>query len=141
MAVIALEGLHFYGYHGFYEEEQIIGNHYYVDVYLTTNIARAAATDDLYATINYEVVYFICQSEMRKPTNLLETLAQSIAERLAGHFDKVQEVRVRVRKMNPPLGGPVHSAFVEYSTGGGGGRDDDDDDDDYMFGGGMFSVE
>ncbi len=118
MALIALEGIHFYAYHGFYEEERCIGNHYYVDVYLNAGITRAAASDDLYSTVNYETVYFICQSEMKKPTKLLETLAQTIADRIQGQFDYVQGVRVRVRKMHPPLGGQVHSAFVEYSTGG-----------------------
>lgn len=118
MALIALEGIHLYAYHGFYEEEQIIGNHYYVDVYLHAGVARAAASDDLYATINYETVYFIVQSEMRKPTKLLETLAQKIADRIQGHFDHVEGVKVRVRKMHPPLGGRVQSAYVEYSTGG-----------------------
>jgi dihydroneopterin aldolase len=120
MATIALEGMHFYAYHGFYEEEQIIGNHYTVDVYITTPIARAAAADDLFSTVNYETVYFMCQSEMRRPTKLLETLAQSIADRLQGHFDHAQRVRVRVRKMNPPLGGRVDSAYVECEAGGGG---------------------
>ena len=118
MALIALEGIHFYAYHGFYDEEMLIGNHYVVDVYIQANIARAAAADDLFSTINYETTYFICQSEMRKPTRLLETLAQSIAQRLQGHFEHAQSVRVRVRKMNPPLGGRVDSAFVEYRTGG-----------------------
>jgi len=121
MATIALEGMHFYAYHGFYEEERKIGNHYTVDVYLDSHIARAAAADDLFSTVNYETVYFICQSEMRRPTKLLETLAQTIADRLQGHFDYAQRIKVRVRKMNPPLGGRVDSAFVEYQTGSDGG--------------------
>ena len=119
MATIALEGMHFYAYHGFYEEEQLIGNHYTVDVYIKTPIARAAAADDLFSTVNYETVYFICQSEMRRATKLLETLAQTIADRLQGQFDHAQQVRVRVRKHSPPLGGRVDSAYVECETGGG----------------------
>lgn len=121
MALIALEGMHFYAFHGFYEEEQVTGNHYYVDVYINANIAGAAASDDLFSTVNYETVYLICQAEMRKPTKLLETLAQVIAQRLRGHFDRAGGVRVRVRKMSPPLGGAVDSAFVEYEEGSMGG--------------------
>lgn len=117
MALIALEGMHFYAFHGFYKEEQIIGNHYYLDVYVNTNIAGAAASDDLFATVNYETVYLICQAEMRRPAKLLETLARNIALRLREHFERVQGVRIRVRKMNPPLGGAVDSAFVEYEEG------------------------
>ena len=54
MSQIALEGMRFYAYHGFYEEEQIIGNNYVIDVYIKTNFSEAAETDDLYKTINYE---------------------------------------------------------------------------------------
>ncbi len=128
MATIALEGMRFYAYHGFYEEERIIGNTFIVDLYIETNIRRAAAGDDLFATVNYETAYFICQSEMRKPVRLLETLAQSIADRIMGQFERVKSARVRVRKMAPPLGGPVESSYIEVTAGsvekgGGGGRD------------------
>ncbi len=128
MATVALEGIHFFAYHGFYEEERLVGNHFVVDLYIETRIGRAAAGDDLYATVNYETAYFICQAEMRKPTRLLESLAQRIADRLRDQFEKAREVRVRVRKMAPPLGGHVDSAFVECTAGSsseglGGGED------------------
>ena len=118
MATIALEGMRFYAYHGFYEEERIIGNLFTVDLYIEAKIQRAAASDDLFATVNYETAYFICQSEMRKPVKLLETLAQNIAERISGQFERVSGVTVRVRKHAPPLGGPVDSSYVEYVAGG-----------------------
>jgi dihydroneopterin aldolase len=128
MALIALEGMHFYAFHGFHIEEQIIGNHYYLDVYINTHIAGAAASDDLFATVNYETVYLICQAEMRRPAKLLETLTRNIVQRLLMHFDRAQGVRVRVRKMNPPLGGAVDSAFVEYEEGSmGGGKSKEGD--------------
>lgn len=124
MAVIGLEGMQFYGHHGFYEEEQIIGNKFILDVYLEAETSRAAAMDDLYSTINYETVYFICKQEMKKPTRLLETLAQRISNRLNSQFDILSGLKVRVRKLGPPLGGSVASTFVEVSSGslsGGGG--------------------
>ena len=62
MAIIALEGMHFFAHHGFYEEEQIVGNNFVLDVYMDTETSRAAVADDLYSTINYETVYFICKS-------------------------------------------------------------------------------
>ena len=37
MAVIALEGMRFFAYHGFYPEENIIGTNYVVDVYITAD--------------------------------------------------------------------------------------------------------
>ena len=40
-----------------------------------------------------------------------------MVDRLNEQFDKVKGVKVRLRKLNPPLGGSVGSAGVEMSTG------------------------
>ena len=113
MAIIALEGMKFYAYHGVYEAEQVLGTDYMVDVYVQTVIQPAAATDALETTINYESVFQICKMEMGKPRQLLETVVQSIFQRMKGQFANMMALKVRVRKLNPPLGGQVHSAWVE----------------------------
>ena len=41
MSLIALEGMQFYAYHGVYDEEQIIGNNYVIDIYISTNYSKA----------------------------------------------------------------------------------------------------
>ncbi len=117
MARIALEGMHFYAYHGFYEEERIIGNHYLVDIVVNVNTAKAAAIDDIGSTVNYETIYQICRFEMKKSTQLLETLAQRIAQRIQNQFNGLSGGLVRISKKNPPLGGKVEHAFVEVNWG------------------------
>lgn len=116
MATVALEGMHFYAYHGFYEEEGILGNHFIVDAYVNLAVNRGGVTDELEQTVNYETIYLICQAEMKKRKKLLEKLAQAIAERIKGFFSNVGSVRVRVRKLNPPLAGSVDSAYVEVTV-------------------------
>lgn len=148
MAKVALEGMEFYAYHGFYAEEQLIGHRYIIDVYVETNISVAAATDDLYKTVNYETIYLVCKVEMRKTTKLIETVAQRILSRLGSQFGKkAQNITVRIRKLHPALGGKVACSFIEVDNkklglkgggkvGGGmadmfgGGGDDLDDFDD-----------
>ena len=118
MAVIALEDVHFYAYHGFYEEEQIIGNEFVLDIYVETRIGAAAEEDDLYQTVNYETIYLLCLAEMRKPAMLIETVAQHIVDRIENHFDElVKGVKLKLRKLNPPLGGRVGCASIEITTG------------------------
>lgn len=121
MATIALENMRFYGKHGFYEEERILGNEFLLDVTVDANTMSAAMTDDLFSTVNYETIYFICQSEMKKPVQLIETLAQNIVSRINEQFDNVTGVKVKVKKLNPPLGGRVGSASVEVGVGSLGG--------------------
>jgi dihydroneopterin aldolase len=113
MATIALEGMRFYGYHGVYKEERILGTEYVIDVYLTTDVARAAISDKIDETVNYETVYLVCEAAMRKSSRLIENLAERITLNLKYQFRSIREMKVRVRKMHPPLGGEVESAYVE----------------------------
>ena len=121
MTTIALEGIHFIADHGYYPEEQELGNHFVLDVYVKMAVNLAGRTDDLRRTVNYETIYLICQAEMKKSSQLLEKLAQAIADRINEFFELVQSVKVRVRKLNPPLAGRVDSAYVEVEVGGSGG--------------------
>lgn len=113
MAVIALEGMKFFAYHGVYEAERRIGTDFIVDVFVQTAILPAVLTDELEATVNYETVYQICRMEMDKPRNLIESVLHGIIKRMKQQFPRMMALKVRVRKMNPPLGGRVESAWVE----------------------------
>lgn len=117
MAIIALEGARFYAYHGFYEEEQVIGNEFLLDVYIMADTRKAVLNDNLFDTVNYETLYLICQSEMKKPCKLLETVAQRIIDRIRDLYGHVSAIKVKLRKLSPPLGGRVQSASVELSVG------------------------
>lgn len=115
MGQISLEGMRFYAYHGFYDEEQVMGNDYVVDIHIKANLKSAGRSDDLTTTINYETVYLICKNEMAKPRKLLETIAHSILGKMKHQFATLQEVTVNIKKINPPLGGRVARASVEIS--------------------------
>ncbi len=113
MSVISLENMRFFSYHGFYDEEQILGGEYTLDISIMTDFTAAAMSDDLQKTVNYETVYAICDIEMREPRMLLETVVESIVESLKRNFTSLQAVEVKIRKLNPPLGGAVGAASVE----------------------------
>jgi dihydroneopterin aldolase len=113
MAWIHLEGMRFYAHHGVYEEERRIGGEFIVDVSVQTGIFAAAHTDSLEQTINYETVFQICRMEMQQPRQLIETVLLGIINRMKFQFATMQALRVRLRKINPPLGGRVDAAVVE----------------------------
>jgi dihydroneopterin aldolase len=116
MSVIGLEGMRFFAYHGVYEEEQILGGEYIVDVFIQTNTGAAATTDDINKTVNYETIYSICDFEMRKPSDLIENVIERIMYRIKATFQVLQEVTIKVNKLNPPLGGRVAKASIETSA-------------------------
>jgi dihydroneopterin aldolase len=116
MGKISLEGMTFFARHGYYEEEQILGNEFIVDIYVETNLVPAAMRDELLATVNYENIYFIAQYEMSQPSKLLEHVCARIASQVrAKAGGMLQSVNVVIRKKNPPLGGRVQFSVVESS--------------------------
>lgn len=103
--IVALEGMRFYSYHGFFEEERTIGNHFVVDVALHTSFQKAVDGDDLSGTINYGEVYEAVKQIMDVPTRLLETLAGRIIAALFERFEEATAITVSVIKKQPPIGG------------------------------------
>ncbi len=113
MSVIAIEGMKFFAYHGVYDEERILGGEYEVDVFINTDISDAAEEDDLNKTVNYETIYTICDIEMRKPSDLIENVLERILLRVKDNFKTVEDITVKVKKLNPPVGGKVKAASIE----------------------------
>ncbi len=108
---IELSGMEFYAFHGCYSEEQRVGGPFRVDLSFEADTARAAASDDINDTVSYLAVYECVRDEMAQPSHLLEHVARRIIGAVKGRFP-VGTVRVRVSKLNPPLGGPVGAASV-----------------------------
>ncbi len=113
MAIIAIEGMQFYAYHGRYHEEQVIGNQFLVDVYVDKDVAAAAKSDDLTQTINYEEIYGIAREVMKKKSYLLEHVAQQIYDRVLEKFGPLTNLKVRVVKLHPAVKGTVEKVYVE----------------------------
>lgn len=114
MAEIKLQGMSFYAHHGYYTHERTRGNTYCVDVSVEMNVDDAALNDDLYQTVNYEIIYRICNDVMESPCKLIETVAFRIAHEIKATFPDLWNITVVIHKMKPELGGPVDSAQVVY---------------------------
>ena len=112
-----LNGMQFYAFHGCFDEEQRIGTHFQVDVSFRTDTSVAQRTDNISDTVSYLDVYQRVKREMQSPSHLLEHVADRIGEALLAEFPAIEEVTVRVHKMNPPLGGKLESVAVEITKG------------------------
>jgi len=100
---IFLEGVRFYGHHGVTPSEQAVGAWFSVDVELAVNLAPAALSDDLAATVDYtEVGRRIVEIGTKERGNLLERLGGMLAEALLREFP-VREVKLRLRKLGAPM--------------------------------------
>jgi len=114
MGRVALEGMHFHAYHGYYERERIEGNHFIIDVYMDIDMVKAAAEDNIGGTINYELIYEQVQLVMEQKYLLLEHVASCVMDKVASRFPgKVRHLKVRVTKLNPPIQGTVDRVYIE----------------------------
>ena len=112
MGRIHLENMEFYAYHGHFKEEQIVGNKFLVNLEIETDMGKAAHSDDLKDTLNYHTAYQIIKREMEKKSHLLENIASRILDALYSEFPQIDSARIKVSKMNPPMGGKLESVSV-----------------------------
>ena len=112
---VSLEGLEFHAYHGVYAYERSSGNKFEVDILVETEFDESAFRDELTGTLNYEEVYAVVKAEMEKPSKLLETVANAIAEKTLIKFNEAISVEVKISKFNPPIGGVCKKASVVVS--------------------------
>ena len=112
MGTIALEGLEFFAYHGFHDEEQRIGNRYQVDIQVVVDFSEAAENDKLRDTVNYADLYEIITGVMKIKARLLEHIAKLIISDVRKRYPNIAKVEVSVSKFNPPIGGVCTRAKV-----------------------------
>lgn len=100
---ITLTGLRVFGRHGVFDFEREQGQHFVIDVVLRLRTAEAARTDDVRDTVHYgEVAETIVAIVAGEPVNLIETLAERIAEAVLAD-SRLACVRVTVHKPGAPI--------------------------------------
>jgi dihydroneopterin aldolase len=113
MGKIIIEDMEFYAFHGHFREEQIVGNRFLVDLELESNLEIPAESDQLKDAVNYHRAYQIIRKEMSsRKSNLLENIGKRILDALYEELPGVEKITVRIRKMHPPMGGPIKSVGV-----------------------------
>lgn len=109
---ICLNELSLRAYHGFYEEERILGGEYVVNISVLVDDIKADITDELIDTVDYQKLFVIISEEMKVPSKLLEHVAGRIRERIM-IFESVQSFQLEILKKNPPLGVHCESSAVK----------------------------
>ena len=100
---LALRGLRFRGHHGVFDFERLEGQEFVIDVTLGVDTTSAADSDDLRDTVDYgTLVEEIRWAVEHDPVDLIETLAQRLADVCLGHAP-VRQVEVTVHKPHAPI--------------------------------------
>lgn len=110
--IIEIEGMEFYAYHGCFEAEQKVGNKFLVYACIHYNSEWAAKTDCIEDALSYQAAYEVIAEEMMKNSHLLENVANRMIEALYASFPQAEYIKIKVSKLNPPLGGKVGATSV-----------------------------
>ena len=112
MGIIEIEGMEFYAYHGHFAADQLVGNRFIVDLKVKTECLKAAESDDLSDALDYQNVYRIVKEEMEIKSRLLENIAGRILNRLEKEYNSLEYVKIKISKLNPPMGGEIGKVSV-----------------------------
>jgi len=115
MCIIEIEEMEFYAYHGHYKEERIVGNRFLIDLHIEANCNKAASSDRIQDAVNYQIAYKVIREQMKSKSHLLENIAQRILDALFENLNGIKKATIKVRKMNPPMGGQIKSVSVTMS--------------------------
>ena len=115
MTKITLENMEFHAFHGCLEHEQKLGNTFIVSIGIEIDTSLAGQTDELEHTLNYQLVYDAVKTQMEIPSKLIEHVGQRILDAVFSEFQQIQGLKVKLSKLNPPLGGKVDRVTIELN--------------------------
>ncbi|TYL55077.1 dihydroneopterin aldolase [Nocardioides sp. BGMRC 2183] len=100
---LSVLGIECWGHHGVFEHEKRDGQRFVVDLTLGVDTTSAAASDDLRNTVDYgSLVDEVGRSVARDPVDLIETLAQRVAD-VCLLDTRVEWARVTIHKPDAPI--------------------------------------
>ena len=114
--VILLNGMEFMGRHGCSEEERKHLQPFIVDIELYLDLSTAGKSDKLTDTVDYVQVF----NEMKKivtgtPRNLIETVAEDIAQSLLKHFVQIETLKITIHKPAAPIAETFNGAAISIT--------------------------
>lgn len=109
--LLSLRGLRVLGTHGVLPEERQRAQPFEVDLDIEADLSAAGASDDLTDTLDYgEIAEAAARVVTGEHADLLERLAQRIADAVLDEAPGASGVTVTVRKLRPPV--PLDLAFA-----------------------------
>ncbi|ESY63266.1 dihydroneopterin aldolase [Mesorhizobium sp. M1050] len=115
MYVIRMKNCAFFARHGVLDEEERLGQRFYVDAALTVDPGRALVEDSIEDTVNYGIAFTVIERIITGQRRfLIESLALEVARALTARFPQIKKAEITVRKPNAPVPGVID--YVEVTV-------------------------
>ena len=113
---IKITDLEVFANHGVFSEENKLGQKFLVSAVLYTDTRKAGMTDDLTASIHYgEVSAFITKYMKEHTYQLLERVAETLAEEMLKSISGLCKIDLEIKKPWAPVGLPLKTVSVKIS--------------------------
>jgi 7,8-dihydroneopterin aldolase/epimerase/oxygenase len=103
---ITLKNCAFFARHGVFEQENALGQRFFVDVVMDVEGGDALVSDNVESTVHYGLAYERVEQVMTGTRrNLIEALAKDVAIALCDWSPLIRRVEVAIRKPSAPIAG------------------------------------
>ena len=111
-AIVKVENLKIYAFHGCLGEEEVIGSDYVVNIEADCFVGNDVFNDVISDTVDYVDLARIAKREMLTRSKLLEAVVKRIIDSAFEEIDVLNKISVTVSKLNPPINADVEAVSV-----------------------------
>ena len=113
MYTIRMKNCAFFARHGVLDEEEALGQRFYVDATLSVSPERPLDEDAIDGTVDYGVAFGVIEMIVTgRRRFLIEALALDVAKALCKRFPQIVRAEITVRKPNAPVAGVLDHVEV-----------------------------
>lgn len=113
MYQIRMKNCAFFARHGVFDEEEMLGQRFYVDAVLTVDPGRALEDDSIENTVDYGVAFQVIEKIITGQRRfLIEALALEVGKALTERYPQIARAEITVRKPNAPVPGVLDHVEV-----------------------------
>ena len=114
MDKIFVKDLEVFAHHGVMQQEKELGQKFLISLELFLDLKEAGKSDDLNGTVNYGELCHEAEKEFQRENyDLIERSAEKLAEFILLNYNKVERVKVSIKKPWAPIGRSLLYAGIE----------------------------
>lgn len=112
---ITLKNCAFFARHGVFNEEETLGQRFFVDAVLDVDGGSSLEQDEIEGTVDYGLAFGVIERIITgKRRFLIEALALETAKAICAEFSIVKRAEITIRKPNAPVQGVLD--YVEVTV-------------------------
>lgn len=110
---ITLMNCAFFARHGVFNEEETLGQRFFVDAVLEVESGQSLETDEIEGTVDYGKAFQVIEKIITgKRRFLIEALALETGKAICAEFPMVNRAEITIRKPNAPVQGVLDYVAV-----------------------------